>query len=108
MGRWEMFTEKSSLGEGALNHKLKPFCTRLLGAHTSLHLQSSKDAALIRGRERSPPARQIGPLLLIFSSQMGKQRQREAWYRWGEPGSASHSGPKSTRSHDILRRRRDW
>lgn len=43
----------------------------------------------------------------MFSSQMGKQRQREAWYRGGEPGSASHSDPKSTRSHDIAESRDD-
>lgn len=44
----------SSLGEGALNHKLMSFCTHLLGPrlgeHACFHLQSSKDGLASRGR----------------------------------------------------------
>lgn len=97
-----MKENKGPPGKGAPTYELKSLCTHLLYLHTSFHPQSSKDSTLILSVLMKFSWAINGAGILIFPSQMGKQGQREAWYRWErDPGSASHSGPKPTRSHHI-------
>lgn len=68
---------EGSLGKGALTYEVMSFCIHLLHLHTSFHLQSSKGLILTSGALMKFPCAANRAGIVISSSRMGKQGQRE-------------------------------